>query len=1794
MKSTKKYKRRVAVAKRTLVSLSAVTVAACTAPDPTQNEGPQTATTRLNINSRGVTSQAAGAGSKSSSSYRAHVVIGPEVPVAQGTSANYRVLLGPIIPPTGDIEDQVQVFGQPEYASYRFEATSSSDWVLTLYVGSCSASSRAVVYQRSESGLMSVNGDWLGLSPGTTYCWIAEILGFSGPTTKMGEFTTPSGASVTRFNMSQAGTSAPFDVVGDAVLSAGPGSAPQVSWGTVANAGSDFACDDFEPALQFAAGQRAIIPGDILPASGFTIEAWVRAKDIDWSSVEFPLLTARSSSPDNTSGSGYDSPGLRFAWKNGRAEACLWTDQTSHCLSRVPSNITNRDWVQFSYRYSGAQHAVFINGIRLASSNRRGSIRGNHDICLGGCGNTQNNVFSSNAKFELGKVVIYDRALTTSQIAASYDSGQGRIREDYRTSDQIALWNFVEAPTVQNFYSTNGKWAGHLGGTRAAAADDPIRTPVYASTLPMYAGTAATLWGRDLKCQAGCVPGGPRSQVVPTELDVGPSYCARVTATIGSFQVASRPAKVTRRLDTQVPSVSANPLTVVAECDRTGEARVDVQNGANATDDWTANPVIAARLGSQTGSVITFPRNFPMGSSNVYYSATDDWNNVGWTAPAQTIRVRDRTAPSVTPGPALVVEAVSPSGTGYAPTLQATSDVCDNTLNVTYSPQGPYPLGDTVVTFTVTDDSLNAATANRTVRVVDTTPPTFSPALTTILLGHPGVACFEVTPPTPTAVDNGYDSSVLTVSGARVSGPGAPNCYDVGDHIYRWTASDPAGNSVSVDQTIRVVSGSIDVAFLGLQVPGVTNPTPGQFFKASVTLQFQLSGGAGQYNVAVTPTPVSLTNSGSTYSARYEGEGSYPQILVQVRDQNGTGANVGSAAFQGFGIDQTGPVAQLDIGSCPGCILPYLDQSGVDPNDSSTAPSLVKGEKLEFNRIRVSDGNYGQESLGNGLSLQTGGAVQCVSVPAPNLATLPSPACSDGRVPAGVVGTTSRDLYKGYSVEMWVRPEVLGHQTLFAVPNRPTDAGGSAMELFTTPDGRVCFGGYISDARNHNRCIRLSEGTGTVVESRTGVIQARRWHHIVATWDWAAGVARIYVDGVATAFRRDTDLFTAARGLKLCDATMGSGGVTAMIIGAHLNEDGQTASNQFAGDIGQVRLAMSVMTHEQILQNYRGGAGQPLTPSATDFALFNLDGDSTAQYGLQSVVDTANSVCDTGETCAWSNPVTAFLGATIGSDPGDPARVDVGHPADGASSGLTSVQISLVNRADNSETLLVQSSSVANGTPIATASRVMEGFSCSQNNAACTPGLTSVDVSRLATLSTGGYAGRFLLRVRATDAAGNSTTRDIAFNLLDYVGALDKGIASLDVLIPQFVLTELEDARLWFAVAKSYFELSRKYEDGSFLRAAGALQSLEDAEDNGAATGTISQYVARALYGEVKSHHDQLGSGSFLPGDQGIWEMADRSITDATFYGQLSQNNPQLQVSLSRKGYDDLAMLYPRFRNMRERMNSTRGVWQSGLQSFSAGNIDASNLRTSIGRLIQLQGAMAQTRDMLRETLYLQIEGILSNPYTSQRQTLDEMIDVLDKSNSTDIDEEGDLMAITDLAVQDACLDRLAFFTLDDRTFTQCYLRLNDLARFLDTVSEPLIHTYRMRTGLGLALFNMLETSLYLSPTGVPWVTSGQPYIGAGSDVLVLPDSVAANISGAVALSTVDLSDNTLANAYSQYEIAKARLESGDINGAWDLFVQERCLLLRIFNRYYSSDNANSTPADPKEAPIDPTTVGCQ
>jgi len=110
----------------------------------------------------------------------------------------------------------------------------------------------------------------------------------------------------------------------------------------------------------------------------------------------------------------------------------------------------------------------------------------------------------------------------------------------------------------------------------------------------------------------------------------------------------------------------------------------------------------------------------PLGTTTVIITATD---GAGLTAACSTtFTVIDNTAPTISTCVPPITLAAGPACTAALPDLTAliiATDNCDSTLIVTQSPLpgAALPLGDTTITFTVTDDAGNVATCDATVTV---------------------------------------------------------------------------------------------------------------------------------------------------------------------------------------------------------------------------------------------------------------------------------------------------------------------------------------------------------------------------------------------------------------------------------------------------------------------------------------------------------------------------------------------------------------------------------------------------------------------------------------------------------------------------------------------------------------------------------------------------------------------------------------------------------------------------------------------------------------------------------------------------------------------------------------------------------------------------------------------------------------------------------------------------------------------------------------------------------------------
>ena len=157
----------------------------------------------------------------------------------------------------------------------------------------------------------------------------------------------------------------------------------------------------------------------------------------------------------------------------------------------------------------------------------------------------------------------------------------------------------------------------------------------------------------------------------------------------------------------------------VVEQDSLGGASVTL-NGSGSTDDGKIAPLIYRWMwvgGSATGvsPTLTLPMGLTTVTLSVYDGEYSDTDTVD-------ITVQDTTPPEITCPGNVEVEQATADGTEVE--LEATAtDICDADPTITSDAPAIFPLGETTVTFTATDDSGNSASCSMTVTVVDTTAP---------------------------------------------------------------------------------------------------------------------------------------------------------------------------------------------------------------------------------------------------------------------------------------------------------------------------------------------------------------------------------------------------------------------------------------------------------------------------------------------------------------------------------------------------------------------------------------------------------------------------------------------------------------------------------------------------------------------------------------------------------------------------------------------------------------------------------------------------------------------------------------------------------------------------------------------------------------------------------------------------------------------------------------------------------------------------------------------------------------
>ena len=266
------------------------------------------------------------------------------------------------------------------------------------------------------------------------------------------------------------------------------------------------------------------------------------------------------------------------------------------------------------------------------------------------------------------------------------------------------------------------------------------------------------------------------------------------TVTDGSGNTATCQQTVTVT-DTQLPTI-----TCPANVNVTADAGLCTASGVALGTPVTGDNCSVASI---TNNAV---EPFALGNTVVTWTVTDGSGNTATCQ--QTVTVTDTQLPTIT-CPATVnvtADAGLCTATGVVLGTPVTGDNC-SVFSVTNNAVEPYSLGNTTVTWTVTDGSGNTATCQQTVTVADTEDPVIICSGPISVTAGEGECSSFVTVIVPTTTDNCGVSSVINDFNGTANASGT---YPAGTTTVLWTVTDIHGNSSTCIQTVTV-NGAVEI-----------------------------------------------------------------------------------------------------------------------------------------------------------------------------------------------------------------------------------------------------------------------------------------------------------------------------------------------------------------------------------------------------------------------------------------------------------------------------------------------------------------------------------------------------------------------------------------------------------------------------------------------------------------------------------------------------------------------------------------------------------------------------------------------------------------------------------------------------------------------------------------------------------------------------------------------------------------------------------------------------------------------
>ncbi len=382
-----------------------------------------------------------------------------------------------------------------------------------------------------------------------------------------------------------------------------------------------------------------------------------------------------------------------------------------------------------------------------------------------------------------------------------------------------------------------------------------------------------------------------------------------VTVTDNQFPVISCPTNVSQSILTGCNrSITiVNPTT----SDNCGVTKLT----------WTMTGATVANS-SPTGINNVGTYTFNRGVTTITYTAFD--NSGKSSSCSFTVTVTDTIPPTITcPSNINTTTNTACTATGVALGTPTTADNC-SVVSVTNNAPVAFPIGTTIVTWTVTDVAGNTASCTQTVTVTDATPPTIacpSNITTTTAVG----GCTRlVNVPSPTTADN---CSVASISWIMFGATTATGINAIGNYTFnlgittvQYTVTDSANNTANCSFTVTVNDNQPPV----LSCP--TNSTPlcadstGKYTKTGTSWNATATDGCSTISSLTYTLTGSTTGSGTSLDGVAFNVGT-TTVTWTATDTIGNTSNCTFAVnIIGLPSITTQPISQLD---CEGSIVNF-------------------------------------------------------------------------------------------------------------------------------------------------------------------------------------------------------------------------------------------------------------------------------------------------------------------------------------------------------------------------------------------------------------------------------------------------------------------------------------------------------------------------------------------------------------------------------------------------------------------------------------------------------------------------------------------------------------------------------------------------------------------------------------------------------------------------------------------------------------------------------------------------------